>query len=165
MYLSGDDFYLFCYSILILLQTLKCVDEKFFKDYRKLVFLIEFVINKKLARIINYSEDKILSSYDKNILFESYTRGLSRRSAILKLLFSMEKRSIINLKKNSKQQSIDVSLNKKNIEEFINNKNMFKAEYSNAKQIKKSLKRLSIINLDTFLENLYEDRGLNLWKI
>jgi len=165
MYLSGDDFYVFCYVVIIVLDYLKCKDDKYFKDYRKLAFIVEFIKDDKLNYIISNSHNKSLNPIDKECLFNSYSTGLSRRSEILKLLFTLEKKNYINLNKGDTQSFINVSLNKKAVPAEFFNKNVFSNEYSNIKAFSKCVQRLSSLKLDTMLERIYAQNGISTWAV
>jgi len=165
MYLSGDDFYVFCYVVIIILDYLKCRDGKFFNDYRKLAFIVEFIKDDKLNYIISNSNSKPLNPIDKECLFSSYSTGLSRRSEVLKLLFTLEKKNYISLNKGNTQSFVNVSLNKKSIPEEFFNKQVFMNEYDNIKVFSKCVKRLSSLKLDTMLERIYAQNGISTWAI
>lgn len=165
MYLSGEDFYLFCYAILIVLDALGCCDGKFFKDYRKLGFLIEFLKDGDLNAIISKTSEKGLNPIDKDYLFHSYSSGMGRRSEVLKLLFMLEKKNLVVLEKGSLQSLVNVSLNRECIPESFLSKEIFSKEYSNVESFKKIVKRLSSLKLETMLEKIYDSRGVTTWAV
>jgi len=163
MYLSGEDFYLFCYAIFVVLDSLNCKNGKFFKDYRKLAFLIEFLKDENLNLIISKETEKSLNPIDKDYLFHSYSTGLSRRSEILKLLFMLEKKNFVILKKSNIRSFVDVTLNKDHIPDNFFNEKMFSKEYMNINSFKKTIKRLSTLKLETMLEKIYDEHGVSTW--
>jgi len=163
MYLSGEDFYLFCYAIFVVLDSLNCKDGKFFKDYRKLAFLIEFLKDENLNLIISKETKKSLNPIDKDYLFHSYSTGLSRRSEILKLLFMLEKRNFVTLEKGNIKSFVNVTLNKEHIPNDFFNEKIFSKEYMNIKSFKKTVKRLSTLKLETMLEKIYDEHGVPTW--
>lgn len=165
MYLSGDDFYLLCYAVFIALDTLSCKNGKYFNDYRKLAFLIEFIKDEKLNYIISNLSEKTLNPIDKEYLFNSYTVGLSRRSELLKLLFTLEKRNYVTLEKSNTKSFVNVTLNYEAIPKGFFNKELFLKEYRNMDILKNSVKRLSVLNLETMLEQIYRNNGIITWAI
>jgi hypothetical protein len=165
MYLSGEDFYFYCYSALITLDYLKCKEGKYFKDYRKLAFIIEFIKDKKLGYIISGKKGKSLNPIDKEYLFGSYSAGLSRRSEVLKLLFTLEKKNYIFLQKGGSQSEIDVSLNERSIPNNFFNKKLFAQEYNNIRIFCNNVSRLSVLRLDTMLNRVYEQNGIMTWDL
>lgn len=165
MYFSGEDFYLFCYIICIILDSLKCKKGKYFKDYRKLAFLIEFLKDEQLNYIISKEAEKTLNPIDKEYLFNSYSVGLSRRSEVLKLLFTLEKKGYVILEKGNAHSLVNISLNVDGLPEDFLNKEVYSKEYKNIKAFSSKIKRLGILNLNTMLERIYEDNGVQLWAV
>lgn len=168
MYLSGEDFYLFCYSVLVALDHLKCRDGSYFKDYRKLAFLIEFIRDEKLNYIIasaSESPDRTLNPVDREYLFTSYSVGLGRRSEILKLLFTLEKRKFVTLDKANTRSMVNVTLNPEEIPSAFFDKEMFGKEYKNMESFSALVKRLSTLKLETMLERVYGNNGISTWAV
>lgn len=165
MYLSGEDFYLFCYAILITLDSLKCTNGKYFKDYRKLAFIIEFLKDGDLNSILLRPMEKGLNPVDRDYLFHSYSSGLGRRSEILKLLFMLEKKNLVILEKSNVKSLVNVSLNKANMPDDFLDKKIFSKEYNNVEAFKKAIKRLSALKLETMLDQIYGSRGVSTWAI
>lgn len=183
MYLAGEDFYYFTYSIFLTLDLLECKNGRYFKDYRKLPFLIEFISDDNLLYILESSFDreiandlrdnqtssirtrKHLNRLDKEYMFRSYTMGIARRSEILKLLFTLEKSGYVVLEKGDLQSTVNVSLVKENIPHGFFDQTLFAKEYKNAKRLRSLVKRLSFLTLDTMLAKIYEERGVKTWAL
>lgn len=165
MYLSGEDFYLYSYALLVILDSLSCTNGKLFKDYRKLAFMIEFVKDERLVQIIQQTVNGKLNPIDKEYLFSSYSVGLSRRSEILKLLFTLEKRKLVILNKGNAPSIINVTLNKNEIPDDFFDKKLFLHEYSNVKKFCSQIQRLSTLKLETFLEKVYKNNGITTWVL
>lgn len=173
MYVSGDDFYFFTYSIFIILDVLNCSGDKFFKDYRKLPFLLEFVRDENLLYIIEQttSEDdngfKHINPLDREYLFRSYTNGVARRSEILKLLFTLEKSEYVVLSKGERgiQSMVDVSLSREKLPLGMLDRKIFEQEYQNMKRLKSYVARLSILTQEKLLERLYVNQGVKTWAL
>jgi len=165
MYLSGEDFYLFCYSVIIILDCLNCKDGRYFKDYRKLAFIIDFIKDERLVYILNNLDTVSPNNIDKEYLFNSYSNGLTRRSEILKLLFTLEKKGFISLEKGNISSLVNVTLNKKHLPNSFIDKDIFNKEYNNLNGLKSSIKRISTLTLDTMLGKIYRDRGIKTWAI
>ncbi|MBI3729325.1 MAG: hypothetical protein HY254_13445 [Burkholderiales bacterium] len=178
MYLAGEDYYLFTYSALIILRALKCKDGKYFKDYRKLPFLIEILNDENLVFILKLRESvedlnspvertgkKVLNPVDKDYFFRSYSNGIARRSEILKILFTLEKLNYISLKRGDKDLEIDVSLNSSAIPRDFFNTKIFSRELENMEKIKSIIKRLGSLTLVTMIDRIYEKNGIKTWGI
>ena len=130
MYLSGEDFYLYCYSILVILDSLGCYEDKYFRDYRKLSFLIEIINNNKIVYVITNASGEKLNPRDHECLLDSYSGGLTRRSEILKLLFVLEKKGFVVLKR-GRDQEIDIALRNNGLPVNFLTKSVFETEYNN----------------------------------
>lgn len=162
MYLSGEDFYLFCYSMFVVLDVLGCHGGKVFRDYRKLAFLINIMNDEKLIYILNSEH---VNTYDQEYLYSSYSNGLMKRSEILKLIFTLEKKGFVTLSRGKTNQEIDVSLDKTSIPGSFFDKHVFSVEYNHVKTIKKSVPKLNSLTLDTMLKKIYADKGVKTWAI
>ena len=162
MYLSGEDFYLYCYSILVILDSLGCRDGKYFRDYRKLAFLIDIISNEKIVYVVSHSSGEKLNPKDYECLLGSYSNGLTRRSEILKLLFVLETRGYVSLNR-GRTQEIDVALSWDNLPNDFFNNNIFDSECKNIKVVSKKVGRLASLTLDTMLNKIYVENGVRTW--
>jgi len=162
MYLSGEDFYLYCYSVFVILDYLGCHDGKYFRDYRKLAFLTDIISDDKTVYVVSHSSGEKLNSKDYECLLDSYSNGLTRRSEILKLLFVLEKRGYISLNR-GKAQEIDVTLTKENFPNDFFGRNVFDSECKNIKDVSKKVGRLASLTLDTMLNKIYVENGVRTW--
>jgi hypothetical protein len=151
--------------IIIILNTLGCTSEaKTFRDYRKLAFLIDFVSDWSLLNILlAYPTGKNVNYRDKESLTRSYSSGLLRMNEILKLLFALEKKGILGLSKNAKNGNLDIHLNKAAIPKDLFGNDIFKLEQDNANMLKKNFLKISVIKLDTLLNNFYHTYGITKW--
>lgn len=162
MYLSGEDFYLYCYSVFVILDHLGCRNGKYFRDYRKLAFLTDIINDDKTVYVVSRSTGEKLNPKDYECLIDSYSNGLTCRSEILKLLFVLEKRGYVSLNR-GKAQEIDVTLVKENLpHDFLSN-NVFEAECKNITNISKKVGRLASLTLDTMLNKIYVENGVRTW--
>jgi hypothetical protein len=180
MFLTGEDYYFFTYSLLLLLKTLECKNGKYFKDYRKLPFLIEIINDDNLIFIIaprsvngdeqiDESADEVanrqLNSIDKEYLFRSYSVGMARRSEILKILFTLEKSGYVTLRKGDHEFEIDVCINTNSIPAAFFDKKVFAHEIANTLKLKSIVKRLSALTFKTMIEKIYDRHGIKTWTL
>ena len=142
MYLSGEDFYFYCYSVFVILNLLGCRDGKYFRDYRKLAFLTDIISDDKTVYVISNSSRKEINPKDREHLLDSYSNGLTRRSEILKLLFV---KAVVNR----------VQLSIKN--------NIFDSEIKNINAISTKVSRLASLTLETMLNKVYVENGVRTW--
>ncbi|MBO2587457.1 hypothetical protein [Shewanella algae] len=162
MYLSGEDFYFYCYSVFVILDSLGCRDGKYFRDYRKLAFLTDIISDDKTVYVVSRSSEEKLNPKDYECLLDSYSNGLTRRSEILKLLFVLEKRGYVSLNR-GKAQEIDVTLAKESLPNNFLNNNVFESETQNIKDVSKKVGRLASLTLDTMLSKIYVENGVRTW--
>jgi hypothetical protein len=162
MYLSGEDFYLYCYTVFVILDSLGCQDGKYFRDYRKLAFLTDIISDDKTVYVISHSSGEKLNPKDYECLLNSYSNGLTRRSEILKLLFVLEKRGYVSLNR-GKAHEINVTLTKENLPNDFLSSNVFDSESKNIKDISKKVGRLAALTLDTMLNKIYIENGVRTW--
>lgn len=162
MYLSGEDFYLYCYSVFVILDYLGCRDGKYFRDYRKLAFLTDIIGDDKTVYVVSHSSGKNMNPKDYERLLDSYSNGLTRRSETLKLLFVLEKNGYVSLNR-GKAQEIDVSLTKENLPNDFFGSNFFDSEFNNIKNVSKKVGKLASLTLDTMLNKIYVENGVRTW--
>lgn len=162
MYLSGEDFYLYCYSVFVILDSLGCRDGKYFRDYRKLAFLTDIISDDKTVYVVSSSSGEKLNPKDYERLLDSYSNGLTRRSEILKLLFVLEKRGYLSLDR-GKAQEINLTLTKENLPNNFFSSNIFDSESKNIKDVSKKVGRLASLTLDTMLNKIYVENGVRTW--
>ncbi len=162
MYLSGEDFYLYCYSVFVILDALRCSGGRYFRDYRKLSFLTDIISNDKTVYVVSNSTGDKLNSKDHELLLDSYSNGLMRRSEILKLLFMLEKRGLVMLER-GKAQEINVSLSTDKLPDDFLSKNVFESENKNIVSVSKKVGRLASLTLETMLKRIYTDNGVRTW--
>ena len=162
MYLSGEDFYLYCYSVFVILDSLGCRDGRYFRDYRKLAFLTDIISDDKTVYVVSHSSGEKLNPKDYERLLDSYSNGLTRRSEILKLLFVLEKRGYVSLNR-GKTQEIDVALTKENLPNDFLSSNIFDSESKNIKNVAKKVRRLASLTMDTMLNKIYAENGVRTW--
>jgi hypothetical protein len=165
MFISSDDFYLLTYATVIILDSLGCTKGRVFKDYRKIPFIIELIINNRNILILESSTTEKLHKGDKDFLFHSYSNGLAKRSETLKILFTLEKKGYVSLHKGDTGTLINITLNKEKLPPNFLSKDIFKNEYMNCEKVKRTIQRSTAITLDTFLSKTYRDRGIKIWEV
>ena len=165
MYIPSEDFYIFCYLIFIILKKLDCKGDSYFKDYKKLGFLIGVVRDEEVLYILENSKRDKNNPVDKETLFNSFTEGLLKKNEVLKLLFALEKRGYVKLQRRNNSTEIDVSLLEENIPSGFFSKDVFASEFNNISILMKVVKRLKALTLDTMLSKLYVENGVKVWAI
>lgn len=163
MFSKGDDFYFLSYNILILLYGLKCFcGKRTFNDYRKLAFLIDFVSNRNLAQTL-VKKGLLLNPIDRELFTRAYANGLLRLNQIIRLLFTLEKKGFITLQRDAGRDIVDVCINEQAIPATFFQAELFKFELSNVSALNVTVKRITVLTLDTLLERLFENHGIKTW--
>lgn len=164
MFVTGEDFYFLTYNILLLLKELKCNGQtRKFKDYRKLAFLIDFISDSDLIKILRKYQEKgfIYNDDDKELMITAWSNGLVRTKLLARLLYALEQRDLVGLEKDSKRQTITVWYKKNLKTSKFFKENVFSIEQQNAKSLSKLIQRLSSITFDTLENKLFIQYGIN----
>lgn len=168
MFVKGEDYYYLTYNIFFILHNLGCYscDNRKFRDYRKLAFLIEYISDYNLINILeNRNHGQSLNAIDKELLTRTYTSGMIRQGQLIRLLFTLEKKNFIVLEKDGGQNTVNICLSKEGIPEDLFNSDIFKPETSNMKTLKKHISRLNQLTLETLLSKLFDNYGIKRWAI
>lgn len=168
MFVKGEDFYFLTYNSIILLHLLGCYcgDRKFI-DYRKLAFLIDFVADYNLTKIVrqNGSDKTALRAGDRELLMRTYSTGMLRLNLMIRLLFTLEKKGFVTLERNQNSSVVDVCLNNTKLVTDLLDESLFRIEIENVLHLKKRLLRLNNLSLETMLKRLFDDYGISRWAI
>ncbi|WP_404459293.1 hypothetical protein [Sutcliffiella horikoshii] len=165
MYNNGEDLYFLTYSIVLILYHLKCIsEEKQFKDYRKLVFLIPIMADeKKTTILIDYYKEKNVPN--RNIHREInrlYYDSIQNLTLLRYVLIILEKKGVIKLVNDENKTNIYISDVEKC--EFLANDSRFSNEKYRILSLKKNINRLSTLNYITFVDNFFKRNGVAIWE-
>lgn len=163
MFSKGDDYYFLTYNLLLILQSLNCFNNQYFRDYRKLSFMTNLISNPYLPEVLEVykKSNKSLNVYDKELLTKSYFDGLLITKEIFRLLEILRDRELITLSETNSILYISIKERKK-VKNFLNN-DIFQIEKHNIILLQSSIGRISFLSYDTFLERVYKNIGINLW--
>lgn len=164
-FISGEDFYFLTYELLILIDILNSA-AGVFKDHRKLAYLIELAGDENIIRILErYQDRKIVNADDREKLFATFANGEMHKREIYKLMFALERRGYLQLKRAAMPEVLDVEIIRSALPlDFLKNA-VFKEDRDRATRLKKVAPRLSSISMETFLEKIYGNRGVNVWAL
>lgn len=162
MFNKDSDYYFIAYNSLLILNNLNCY-EKNFIDYRKLIYILPFIAEKKLLKIVTkeipLSEDEI-----KN-LEDVYIKAKLREPILKSIFFTLEKKGYITMEKNNIRKSIDIKLIPNSISNDYLNSEIFNIEISNMNKFKSTYQRLTIISLESLIEKLFKTKGVIIWDV
>lgn len=163
MFIKGEDYNFLTYNIFIILNVLGCINGKSsLKDHRKLSFLIDFASDEKLIDIIEKSlsqENLKVNEIDRDLLNQSYTNSLLRVKTINQLVFTLTNEDYLLLT-DKKLEKLSVSLNKTKISKDFFSSKTFSIERENIKRLKGIVQRISIIDIENMLNQLYYKHGV-----
>ena len=168
MYISNEDFYLMTYTTLIFLNKLigKKSKSKTFKDHRKLFYIIKLLSDYRLIDLlIRYKDKKIKNPSDREFLFDSFTRSELHKREVNKILKVMEKKGFINLEKTNNFEVYNITLNEDNLPKKLIENDLFNDMYKNSNSLKTNIRGLNIITLNTFIDKVYRENGVNIWVL
>nr|SHO16022.1 Putative uncharacterized protein [Moritella viscosa]SHO18852.1 Putative uncharacterized protein [Moritella viscosa] len=115
--------------------------------------------------LIRYKDKKINNPSDKEFLFDSFTKSELHKREVNKILKVMEKKGYINLEKTSNTEVYNISLNEDNLPTKLIEDDLFEDIDKNSNSLKTNIRSLNIITLNTFIDKVYRDHGVNIWDL
>ncbi len=167
MFAKGDDLYYFTYNILVILDTLNCLNcDKGLYYYEKLSYLIEFVSDKKLLdMLVQITEEKWSpSKSDIHLLQSAYATGLMRRHIITRLVFSLKKRGFLGLDTINDSNKNCVWEESNKLSTSLLKSSLFDYERENVVLLKKLIPRIRTVTLNTLLTKIFSNNGVSIWQ-
>lgn len=166
MFVAGEDAYFLTYTLFIQLGSLKCTSpETPFKDYRKAVFLADFVSSPSLSRILSelQSETYTANSDDKRVLWAAYDRGVARLPLMFRLLYALEKRGLIGVIKDEDSRTLDIYAKDVSTLEFFATDDLYDTDRKAMLSIRKVSPRIRTATLPYMLERFFGKQGVRTW--
>lgn len=164
LYDINEDIYFYTYNIIFILNTLQCYSsEESFKDYRKLVFLIDFISNRTDCDIfIKFYKGKLVPNETiKRYLRDKYYLGMEKIRFLRYILLMMEKHGYIKLENEDKRANV-ILIKENHSEEFLNDKRFREViDTINRIPARKILKKVSY---KTFIDNIFRVNGVVVWE-
>lgn len=167
MYIHDEDYNYFTYSIIIILNTLGCYNEKLlFVDYRKLAIIINLMKKDYFIDLLK----KILlnqttSIFDGYSMIDYYPKMKQDIVHIRKIIFSLNKKGLITLKPDRRFNTVSLYLNKTDkIMQFSKN-DLFADEVNRIKDIKTLIPRLRTLKYNTLLTKVYGQNEVTKWDV
>lgn len=163
MFVTGEDFYFLTYNILLFLKELNCDGEnRKFKDYRKLAFLVDFISDRDLIKILSKNKGKgtILNKEDRRAIINAWSNGIVRVKLLARLLYALEQKGLIGMEKDSTRKSVTVWYKRNERTKQFFKENVFEIEKGNAKSLTGIIQRLSNMTLETLEEKVFHNYGI-----
>ncbi len=166
MFAKGDDLYFIAYNLLIILRELGCVSEdKQFVDYRKLSFLIDFIADPRLANLISERKQftSVLGSGEKHDLSLAYSHATSRMHSVMRLICALESKGLLSIARSTRNTGFDLYLHEDKLPSGFLDDDIYNVERQNLDILRKVFPRLRTLKLDTMLQQLFTDNGVDAW--
>jgi len=164
-FISGEDFYFLTYELLLILDILTTANV-IFRDHRKLSYLVQLAGDEKVIRILERYEDRIINNAeDREQLFVTFANGELNKREIFKLVFALERRGFLHVERSAIPEVVDVQLNRAKLPADFLSSEVFQEDRARIGRIRKIVPRLSALTMETFLQKVYGDHGVNVWAL
>jgi hypothetical protein len=155
MFIQKEDYNYLCYNLILLLDTLECIDEsQRFRDFRKAAYLIDFI-----------SSSKDFGDYSKDELINIYSKAQLKKKLLSHLLIVLKNRDYLGISINSAHKSFDIWLIKKNIPSEFFNQEYFVNEINNLNKLKRSIRSLKTTTIKTMVDSFFTSKNILTWEI
>lgn len=155
MFIQQEDYNYLCYNLILILDTLECIEEdKRFRDFRKIAYLIDFT-----------SSTKDLECYTKDELMNVYSKAQLKKKLLSHLLIVLKNREYLGISINTTHKSFDIWLIKKNIPSEFFDKEYFSHEIKNLQKIKKSVHSIKTSAIKTMVDRFFTSKNILTWEI
>lgn len=162
-FISGEDFYFIAYTVILTLDLLGGPAKRI-KDHRKIVYLIQFLSDKRLVDILDRTKNNCLANpVDRELLFSSFTNAELHKREVFKILFSLQRRGFVSLERTETAEVLDVILKVDSLPEDFLKSEIFNEERANAANLRHLISRISMLSFNTLLKRFYMDRGVRVW--
>lgn len=164
LYNENEDLYMITYSIILILYELNNTGRNYFKDYRKLVFLIPIISDNELTQIFSdYYKGKTQANNSiRHELEKLYYNSFQNITMLRYVLLLLEKKEMVQLQ--SEEGKTNVVLIRDNIAELFAQNNIFGSEISNIRKVRSTVPRIRTINYITVVDNLFKLNGVLVWE-
>ncbi len=164
MFSVAEDSYFLTYNIILILGLLQCINDTYLKDSNKIALLVTIIEKPQNIKVVKkIIRDTELNENDKNVLFDMYYNSKLRMRSVLSIIFSLNKKGIINVRKNRK--TIDISLTNKNIFFNFNNNKIFENDVKTYQDIFSSINKIRNIVSDTLNSKIFKGIKEEVWDI
>ncbi|WP_026883541.1 hypothetical protein [Clostridium akagii] len=164
MFSVAEDSYFLTYNIILILGLLQCINDKYLKDSNKIALLVTIIEKPQNIEVVRkVLNDKALNEYDKNVLFDMYYNSRLRVRSVISIIFSLDKKEIINVRKSGK--TIDISLTGSNIYEKFISKTIFKDDVKAYEDIFSHVNKFKNIVYHTFDSVIFKGIKEEVWDI
>jgi hypothetical protein len=164
MFSVAEDSYFLTYNIILILSLLQCTNKVYLKDSNKIALLVTIIEKSQNIEVTKkVLKDEIINNYDKNVLFDMYYNSKLRMRSVISILFSLDKKGIINVRKSGK--TLDISLVNSNIYKNFIDKKLFEDDIKVYQDIFLNVSKIKNIVSDTFNSMIFKSIKEDIWDI
>ncbi len=165
MFILEDDYYFITIKILSILKALEC-EIKPFEDYRKLGVIFEFIKdNNNFLLLKKLMQKQECDIFDNEKLIKIFCDSKLDVSVIKRVLFFLEKQSLVSLIKNKKSGNIDVIFVPNNSFNELFTEGIFKDELEKCTFFKQSIPRVRNLKIETLQTKIFGYSEVEKWEI
>lgn len=160
----AEDSYFLTYNIILILGMLKCTNNTYLKDSNKIALLVTIIEKTENIDVIKkVLKNEHINNYDKNILFDMYYNSKLRMRSIISIIFSLDKKGIINVRKSGK--TIDIALSNSSTYKNFIDKKLFEDDVKVYNEIFSNVSKIKNIISDTFNSIIFKSIKEDVWDI
>lgn len=152
------------YNIILILFVFKCCKDRYFKDYNKLAVIITAVQKLPYRNLMTQILSDDTFNYEENysMLLEFYYSSRLIKRSINSVIFALEKRNILNLKRRG--NTVDISLVDFSITNAFKDNSEFKDDIYFFSFIQEKINKFSARNEHSVDDIIFRGLGEKEWE-
>jgi hypothetical protein len=155
MFIQKEDYNFLAYNTIVLLNALDCTTEqKKFKDFRKIAYLIDFM-----------NEGGDPKQFDQSLLANIYSRAQIKKKLLHHLLIILKNKNYIGVSVNVTSKTIDLWLKKESIPKEFLETEMFVKENANIFELKSALGTIKSLTIKTLADKIFTQNNVLTWEV
>ncbi|MFC5873246.1 hypothetical protein SAMN05443633_11281 [Chryseobacterium arachidis] len=156
MFIQKEDYNYLAYSTIILLKVLDCTnEEKRFRDFRKIAYLVDFV-----------NEGGEPSLFEEQQLADIYNKAQIKKKLLHHLIIVLKNRELISVSVNKSSQTIDLWLNKEFIPGDFFDTEIFENEIANVTELKRVMTlKVRSMPIKSLVKKIFDDNNILTWGV
>jgi hypothetical protein len=164
MFILEEDYYFITIKILSILKSLECY-KKPFEDYRRLGIVFEFIKDDaRIPLLEKLIKNERLDIFENEKALKIFCDSKLDVAIIKRVLFFLERKNIVELRKSTKSGNIDILLlNNDEIEKTIH-EGILKRDLEKCIIVKKLIPRIRSLKIDTLQTKIFGYSEVTKWE-
>lgn len=156
MFIQKEDYNYLAYSTIILLKVLDCTsEEKRFRDFRKIAYLVDFV---------NEGGEPCL--FEEQRLADIYNKAQIKKKLLHHLIIVLKNRELISVSVNKSSQTIDLWLNIQLIPGDFFDTEIFENNIANVTELKRVMSlKVRSMPIKSLVKKIFDDNNILTWGV